>query len=85
MVYTSAWNRFACALCSFIINGLEIIYSWDVLKIIDKTYHMSTELEHVLKKIFIYQQNAFSLFHLFKAETLLNNTNVYCNEVTEVD
>lgn len=84
MVYTSAWNRFACALCSFIINGLEIIYSWDVLKIIDKTYHMSTELEHVLKKIFIYQQNAFSLFHLFNAETLLNNTNVYCNEVTEV-
>lgn len=53
MVYTSAWNRFACALCGFIINGLEIIYSWDVLKIIDKTYHMSTELEHVLKKIFI--------------------------------
>lgn len=40
MVYTSAWNRFACALCSFIINGLEIIYSWDVLKIIDKTYHI---------------------------------------------
>lgn len=45
---------------------------------------MSTELEHVLKKIFIYQQNAFSLLHLFNAETLLNNTNVYCNEVTEV-
>lgn len=54
MVYTSAWNRFACALCSFIINGLEIIYSWDVLKIIDKNIsYMSTELEHVLKKIFI--------------------------------
>lgn len=45
---------------------------------------MSTELEHVLKKIFIYQQNAFPLFHLFNAETLLNNTNIYCNEVTEV-
>lgn len=46
--------------------------------------YMSTELEHVLKKIFIYQQNAFSLFHLFNAETWLNNTNIYCNEVTEV-
>lgn len=49
-----------------------------------KLSYMSTELEHVLKNIFIYQQNAFSLFHLFNAETLLNNTNVYCNEVTEV-
>lgn len=46
--------------------------------------YTSTELEHVLKKKTFYQQNAFSLFHLFNAETLLNNTNVYCNEVTEV-
>lgn len=41
-----------------------------------KLSYMSTELEHVLKKK--------TLMHLFNAETLLNNTNVYCNEVTEV-
>lgn len=81
MVYTIAWNRFTCAIYSFIINGGEIIYSGDVLKIIDKKYYLSTELTHVLKKKIYYQWNASSVFYLLHADTLLNNRNVYGYEV----
>lgn len=80
MIYISVWNRFVCVLCSFIINGLEIIYFWDVFKIIiyvNRIWICIKENFYLLIKCFF-----FILF--VKCRNLLNNINVYCNEVIEV-